>query len=149
MGSANFETGLCRIKGPNVVAQVIDGEALLIAFETGTYYSSRGAGGLIVEALQHGALLHEIVGAFAGVTDTAEIHSQVLAFLAQLSVEGLMECQAPELGVAATRGGWRPMRIELFDAPVLEKYTDLEDLLLLDPIHDVDSAGWPVVREPQ
>jgi hypothetical protein len=27
--------------------------------------------------------------------------------------------------------------------PKLEKYTDMEDLLLLDPIHDVQEVGWP------
>jgi hypothetical protein len=25
----------------------------------------------------------------------------------------------------------------------LHKYTDMEELLLLDPIHDVDETGWP------
>jgi hypothetical protein len=28
--------------------------------------------------------------------------------------------------------------------PLLRKYTDMRDLLLLDPIHDVDEQGWPV-----
>ena len=32
---------------------------------------------------------------------------------------------------------------EAFTAPVLSKYTDMEQLLLLDPIHDVDETGWP------
>jgi hypothetical protein len=31
-----------------------------------------------------------------------------------------------------------------FTDPVIEIYTDLQDLLLLDPIHDVDDRGWPV-----
>jgi hypothetical protein len=26
---------------------------------------------------------------------------------------------------------------------VLERYTDMQELLLLDPIHDVDQTGWP------
>jgi hypothetical protein len=26
---------------------------------------------------------------------------------------------------------------------VLQKYTDMADLLLLDPIHEVDEQGWP------
>ena len=30
-----------------------------------------------------------------------------------------------------------------FEAPILQKYTDMQDLLLLDPIHEVDEAGWP------
>jgi hypothetical protein len=32
-----------------------------------------------------------------------------------------------------------------FDAepPRLERYTDMKDYFLLDPIHEVDTAGWP------
>ncbi len=30
-----------------------------------------------------------------------------------------------------------------FCLPIIEKYTDLEELLLLDPIHEVDESGWP------
>ena len=30
-----------------------------------------------------------------------------------------------------------------FEAPVLYTYTDMAELLLLDPIHDVDETGWP------
>ena len=33
--------------------------------------------------------------------------------------------------------------ISAFETPVLEKYTDMAELLLLDPIHDVDATGWP------
>lgn len=33
-----------------------------------------------------------------------------------------------------------------FEVPVLHKYTDMEDLLLLDPIHEVDDEGWPVAK---
>jgi len=31
-----------------------------------------------------------------------------------------------------------------FSTPTMSVYTDMEDLLLLDPIHDVDETGWPV-----
>jgi hypothetical protein len=30
-----------------------------------------------------------------------------------------------------------------FVPPVLERYTDMQELLFLDPIHDVDESGWP------
>jgi hypothetical protein len=30
-----------------------------------------------------------------------------------------------------------------FEMPKLSKYTDMEDLLALDPIHEVDEMGWP------
>jgi hypothetical protein len=28
----------------------------------------------------------------------------------------------------------------------LEVYTDMQDLLLLDPIHDAEEAGWPLTK---
>ena len=33
-----------------------------------------------------------------------------------------------------------------FSPPVFEKFMDLQDLLLLDPIHEVDEIGWPHQR---
>jgi hypothetical protein len=36
-----------------------------------------------------------------------------------------------------------------FEPPVLEKFTDMQDLILLDPVHEVDERGWPhVPRNP-
>ena len=29
----------------------------------------------------------------------------------------------------------------------MEKYDDMQELLLLDPIHEVDEAGWPVKKD--
>jgi hypothetical protein len=34
-----------------------------------------------------------------------------------------------------------------FSAPVLQKYDDMQDLIMLDPIHEVDDSGWPA-RKP-
>ena len=34
----------------------------------------------------------------------------------------------------------------IFATPVLNKYSDMQDLLLLDPIHEVDDTGWPNVK---
>ena len=33
-----------------------------------------------------------------------------------------------------------------FAAPVLRKYTDMQDFLLVDPIHQTTDAGWPEAR---
>jgi hypothetical protein len=33
-----------------------------------------------------------------------------------------------------------------FEPPLLEKYTDMQDLVLLDPVHEVDSTGWPAPK---
>lgn len=34
-----------------------------------------------------------------------------------------------------------------FDKPIIETYDDMKELLMLDPIHDVDSVqGWPLKK---
>lgn len=40
-------------------------------------------------------------------------------------------------------------RAEAFKAPVMHKYADMQDLLLLDPIHDVDEGGWPEPKKDE
>jgi hypothetical protein len=40
-----------------------------------------------------------------------------------------------------------PAVVVPFVAPVLRKYTDMQEFMLVDPIHDVDvDAGWPHVK---
>jgi hypothetical protein len=36
-----------------------------------------------------------------------------------------------------------PATKKAFEPPTLAVYTDMQELLLLDPIHDVDETGWP------
>lgn len=138
-----------RLKSPSVVARVIDGEAILIAFETGTYFSARGSGAAIVERVLTPTPVSRIIRAFTP-TDSfprAEITRHVLLFLQQLRDEGLVVADAPRDDApdeqAQAPGGLR------FEPPALEKYRDLEDLLVLDPIHDVDAAGWPSTKARQ
>jgi hypothetical protein len=38
-----------------------------------------------------------------------------------------------------TKGGKR----RAYVAPAFDRYTDMAELLLIDPVHDVDEAGWP------
>jgi hypothetical protein len=61
-------------------------------------------------------------------------------------------------GVAATSPGGAGGKAEpeprspegtAFNPPVLSVYSDMEDLLLLDPIHDVDETGWPQPRSDE
>ena len=49
--------------------------------------------------------------------------------------------EAATAGSAA--GGNRDSAKIPFEPPRLERYTDMKDYFLLDPIHEVDSAGWP------
>jgi len=64
-------------------------------------------------------------------------------FVAELVEDGLVAARpANDDGQA---GAW-PLPAgerQPFAAPVLQKYDDMQDLIMLDPIHEVDDSGWP------
>jgi hypothetical protein len=142
--SMNEIRGL-RVNAPATACQVIDGEAVLIHFDTGQYYSSLGTGGEVIRLLECGYTVEQIVSAFdAHGPSSAEVDAAVRTFVGELLREGLFvaEPEGRADDAAPTLRGREP-----FVTPVLHKYVELEDLLKLDPIHDVDPAGWPLRAE--
>jgi len=130
-----------RINAPLVANQVIDGEAVIIHFETGCYYSTDGLGAAIFSRFENGADVETLIEELAGQFDAPhnDMDSAVRSFVDELKVESL-------LVPADVAGPCKPItRADqgAFEPPKLEKYTDLQDLLLLDPIHDIEQEGWP------
>lgn len=137
-----------RVNSPNVIHEIIDGEAVLVNLESGSYYSIDSVGAVVWDYLEQGLSPSQIVEAiaaqFAG--ESAAIAAGVEQLLAELQAEQLIvpgDAIAANGHSAAVNGAANGTAKPLFEAPVLHKYTDMEDLLLLDPIHDVDESGWP------
>jgi hypothetical protein len=63
--------------------------------------------------------------------------------LQELLAEALVVPGAPAAGGAGTVATAVPAARQPYEAPALHKYNDMQDLLLLDPVHDVDETGWP------
>ena len=137
-----------RVRSPHVVDDTIEGEVIAIDLESGTYYSLRNASAEIWHCIKAGAGEASIGDSLAErYTGTpAEIGSAVSRLLDELAAERLIE-ETPE-GVAPAEPpslAPGPEGRVPFVAPVLEKHTDMQDLILLDPVHDVTEAGWPHV----
>ena len=137
-----------RINTPTVVGQVIDGEAVVINLQTGAYYSLVGSAAAIWEALERElppSLLRDSLEAQFW-TSRDEIDRTLEEFVEVLRGEGLI---VDSVGTPAPAAGDAvaalppPSARTAFEPPVLAKYTDMQELLLLDPIHDTDDAGWP------
>ncbi len=143
-----------RIKRPRVIHQTLDGEVVIINLETGNYYSMLGAGAEIWRAIERNADLENIVAAlgrkYAGTRDG--LAGAVARFVEQLQQEGLIEASgqgAPEgpQTLAPAPDAAPVHERAAFESPVLEKYDDMQDLILLDPVHEIDEEkGWPHVR---
>jgi len=139
------------INAPAVVSEIIDGEVVIMNLTSGNYYSSDNVGAVIWGWIEGGKTLRDIgrrlsLRYAAGAEDIA---ATLTAFVERLIEEKLVRevalgpTPATDNGHAlnGAAGG------EPFVAPELHVYTDMQDLLLLDPIHDVDEAGWPRPRD--
>jgi hypothetical protein len=140
-----------RVNHPTVISETIDDEAILINLDTGAYYSLRETGAAIWQLIEQGAagqqLIDELGCRYDGTPTVMATSVQTL--LAELAQEQLIvplgdDNVAPQsVGAALTIGNGK----QPFTPPVLEKFTDMADLLLLDPIHDVSEQGWPTPRQ--
>jgi len=140
---------------PKIVSATIDGEVIMLNLDRGRYYSLTTAGTDAWSAIERTAPIGDIVGEvlkrYDG--DAAEIERALLRLIGDLRQEDLIlpvppddasrsPAAAPGRPEASTNGP-PPADRRPFEPPVLQSYTDMEDLLLLDPIHEVDATGWP------
>jgi hypothetical protein len=131
-----------RVNTPHVVHETIDGEAILIHLVTGTYYSLDGVGAELWGALATGADQELLLAAARDRYDAepVEVSNAVAELARRLLGEGLLvESEPRQSGEPLFPEGRAP-----FAAPVLHTYTDMQEFMLVDPLHEVDEvAGWP------
>ena len=142
-----------RLNTPNVIQETIDGEVVIVNLDNGNYYSLDNIGAAIWSLIESGAAVAEVVNAirqrYDG--DHVDVEDAVNQFVAKLQREALIVpdgAKEPE----GTKGLDRQVETGAdterprFEVPILHTYTDMQDLLLLDPIHEVDETGWPNVN---
>jgi len=140
-----------RINSPHVVAETLDGEATIVDLENGTYYALNQSGSFVWDSVVSGADADDVVTAFASAYDlerdeAAGVVDDLIRRLAdqKLVVEAQEATQNGNGAVtdqSAGQNGDTP--VQPYVAPELSTYTDMQELLLLDPIHEVDESGWP------
>ena len=138
------------VNAPSVVSEIIDGEVIIMNLKSGNYYSSDKVGAVVWSWIEAGRTEHEMNQlAVARYRATQEqVHSDLQAFLGRLLAEGLVrETTLAQNGASGDLGVPPAESDEIFVAPELCAYTDMKDLLLLDPIHEVDTVGWPKPKD--
>lgn len=143
-----------QIDSPQVIYQLIENEVVIIRLDTGSYYNLDTIGAEIWQQVARRASIAEIVETLASCYsgDRTLIESATLKFVADLEAENLIRPGAPPSPSAVPKidpleNGRNGDKLK-FHPPVFEIYTDLQDLILLDPIHDVDETGWPPKSGP-
>jgi hypothetical protein len=141
-----------QLNSPSVVCDIVYDDVVLVNLESGAYYSTEKVGTTIWQQLDQGQSIGEIIqtisGQYAG--DIQEIEKNVYNLIGQLLGEGLIvpgNATRPKMAKAASSNNMQASskqnQKQPFEGVILHKFVDMQDLLLLDPVHEVDDSGWP------
>lgn len=128
---------------PVTASENFEGETVVIHFDRGTYFSLRGSAATIWSLLQAPTSISGIVAAVDGQTrlPSKDFEGLLTAFVAKLAQHDLITSSAGPAGAAAISA---EAIVSLAEPPNLEAYTDLAELIAMDPVHEIDIlTGWP------
>ena len=140
-----------RVNSPNVIHEIIDGEAVIVNLDKGLYYSLLNTGAEIWECINEGMPKADIVSYLLTQYDSSqkEIENAVDNVISKLQTEEIIVLNLVKENTYKKIEEKIESKIKKeFKIPHLEKFTDMEELLLLDPIHEVDEMGWPNMAPP-
>lgn len=114
------------IDSKRVMSETLEGETIVINLESGNYYSLNRAGSALWDTIvKHRAIPVE--------------KPDIAGFLDLLVKEQLISEESGSGDGQADQNA--------FENPTMEKYEDMREMLLADPIHDVAETGWPKLKD--
>jgi len=125
----------------------LDGEVILVSFEKGKYYSAEFSGADILWLVKQRvnpksweSLLYTKYKFQNFPKD------EIVNFLRKCASEGILA----ESTIALDNTGVLPddFVVSGWISPKLLIFSDLQDLLMVDPIHDSSLVGWPQLKQP-
>jgi hypothetical protein len=124
-------------------AEVFDTEIVVLNLIDGTYYALGGSAIEIWPLLSSGEPLAHIADEIVRIhkIPLGKAAEAVSSFSASLASEGILNHAA-----ATNEKMAMTAHLKTFVPLTIEKNADMQDLLTLDPIHDVNpEKGWPVI----
>ena len=130
-----------RPNSPQIAHQTLDGEVVIVNLASGKYYSLRGSAVFLWSLLEQGCSEEAICQCFLG--PASEVAPILQRFYAELVAEDILHSFESADRIPVPVSSNQAVEQIALEPPVLEKFTDMQELLLLDPIHEVTDAGWP------
>ena len=123
----------------SVTSEPFEEETVLINFVSGVYFSLRGSAPMIWDLLQSPISLDELLASI--VDDPIVARDAVQAMLDTLFAENCI--RTAEVAELSTGRVLVPS-YQPYLPPIVETFHDLTELIVIDPIHEVDDIdGWP------
>lgn len=123
----------------------LDGEVVIISFETGKYFNSNGSAADLLYLIENAVPQREWEEILSkSFTDFQLNTGEIASFLKQIVEEKIVTTGAsPSMKISELPSDYARSQ---WSAPQLRIFDDLADLLLIDPIHDTSVEGWPAAR---
>lgn len=128
-----------QLNSPPCIAELVDGEYVVINLDSGKYYNIVGLGAQVFQYLTLGVSVSALLSAMS---EDSSFSLQLDQFISQAVDEGLLKAAL----IDETSELPKPVLDNALGIETLaiNVYTDMQELLVLDPIHEVDEAqGWP------
>ena len=141
---------LYQINRSNVVYEIFDNEVVIINLDNGNYYSYDGIGVEIWNLLTTEITLDGISQSLTNIYSS--IQSDELKIIINKSVADL---ENENLLISSEIKNNKEIKVSVVTLknnrvintniiiPTLQRFTDMQDFLLVDPIHEIDYEKWP------
>lgn len=126
-----------KIAGPDIVHESFGGDLVVLNLRSGQYFGLNTSGAALWSAIIEGQDATGLSADDTSKKSASDFVAQLLDY--ELIVrDDLADEDAPTA------------YISFLTPPTIEAYDDLSDLIVADPIHDVDqNAGWPKLPDVQ
>ena len=138
-----------QINHARVIFEVLNSEVIVVNFSTGDYFSLMHSAKYTWQLLDKRIAPANIASLLAAhyQLDAPALLGDIERFIQELLQEELLipTAEAPQEVASTTLADLLALGAEdnAYLAPIVHKYSDVQNLLKIDPVHDVSAAGWP------
>jgi hypothetical protein len=134
-----------RVNSPHVISETVGGETIIVNLARGHYFSLQGTAVEVWQGLERGETAETIVLELEQRYEAAdsEIDGAVRKLLDDFVAAELVVAEGNGTGTVARASSPDVGDRVPFVSPSFTTFTDMQDIILLDPVHEVDTRGWP------
>ncbi len=134
-----------RVNSPQVISETVAGETVIVNLASGHYFSLQGTAVEVWEGLERGESIEAVVRELEQryEAEEGEIDAAVKTLVDEFVASELLVAGGNGTGTGTVRTSRQVGERVPFVAPSFTTFTDMQDIILLDPVHEVDARGWP------
>jgi len=134
-----------RVNSPQVISETVGGETIIVNLASGHYFSLQGTAPEVWSGIERGdgaeSIVLELEQHYEAKND--EIGAAVKKLIDDFVDAELIVPDGDENDPVTSQSSLNHDEREPFVPPTFVTFTDMQDIILLDPVHEVDTRGWP------